>query len=276
MLAIIIGIHYGYFYSAFKNNPPVFMLQYLLYLLPFAIAWLMQWFYFREDRSFFSKSWFWILLFAAPLIFTYRIRFNFHESFIKEWATHDLKYVMATVNYALRALILMLPVVFIWFIKDRIHTGLYGFKSQKNYSVYWLMLACMLPVIIIAANNAGFLAAYPKAGKAAGLERTDSLLKFIWFELVYALDFLSIEFFFRGFLIIAFIKYGGAKAIIPAASFYCCIHLGKPMPEAISSFFGGMLLGIISYNTLSIWGGLLIHIGIAWFMELASIISHHY
>jgi hypothetical protein len=40
------------------------------------------------------------------------------------------------------------------------------------------------------------------------------------------------------------------------------------MGEAISSFFGGMLLGIVSYRTQSVWGGLLVHLGIAWLMEI--------
>ena len=39
------------------------------------------------------------------------------------------------------------------------------------------------------------------------------------------------------------------------------------MAEAISSFWGGLLLGIIAFNTGSIWGGLIVHLGIAWLME---------
>ncbi|RYD77347.1 MAG: CPBP family intramembrane metalloprotease, partial [Sphingobacteriales bacterium] len=136
--------------------------------------------------------------------------------------------------------------------------------------------ACMVPFVIIAAASADFLAAYPKAVKAAGLNSSDEISKFILFELAYGFDFLSIEFFFRGFLIIAFIKYAGMRAVIPAACFYCCIHLGKPMAEAISSFFGGLLLGILSYQTLSIWGGVLVHLGIAWLMEMAAYISYHF
>ena len=47
------------------------------------------------------------------------------------------------------------------------------------------------------------------------------------------------------------------------------------MGEAISSFAGGMLLGIISYNTKSIRGGLMVHLGIAWMMEIAGFIAHY-
>ncbi|HMP19674.1 MAG TPA: hypothetical protein PKC39_01825 [Ferruginibacter sp.] len=61
----------------------------------------------------------------------------------------------------------------------------------------------------------------------------------------------------------------GRHCIIPAACFYCCIHLGKPLGEAVSSFFGGILLGIVTSNTQSIWGGLVVHLGIAWLMEAA-------
>ncbi|MBP9098540.1 MAG: CPBP family intramembrane metalloprotease, partial [Ferruginibacter sp.] len=81
------------------------------------------------------------------------------------------------------------------------------------------------------------------------------------------------EFFFRGFLILSMVKLCGKQCIVPAACFYCCIHLGKPMGEAISSFAGGLLLGIISYHTKSIWGGFIIHLGIAGLMELAGFIS---
>ena len=80
------------------------------------------------------------------------------------------------------------------------------------------------------------------------------------------------EFFFRGFLILSLFRICGAKCIIPAACFYCAIHLGKPAGEAISSFWGGLVLGIISYNTKSIWGGLIVHLGMAWFMEAGSAI----
>jgi hypothetical protein len=39
------------------------------------------------------------------------------------------------------------------------------------------------------------------------------------------------------------------------------------MPEAVSSIFGGYILGVIALQTRSIWGGILVHVGIAWMME---------
>jgi membrane protease YdiL (CAAX protease family) len=74
-------------------------------------------------------------------------------------------------------------------------------------------------------------------------------------------------------MILAFLKILGPKAIIPTAAFYFSIHFGKPIGETISSFFGGVLLGYLSYKTQSIWGGVLVHIGIALLMELGAFIG---
>ena len=79
---------------------------------------------------------------------------------------------------------------------------------------------------------------------------------------------MTIELFFRGFLIFAFVRYVGAAAILPMATFYCSIHFGKPMFECVSSFFGGLILGVIAYRTQSIVGGLAVHLGVAWMMEI--------
>jgi hypothetical protein len=40
------------------------------------------------------------------------------------------------------------------------------------------------------------------------------------------------------------------------------------MHETIGSFFGGFILGTIALHTKSIWGGIIIHVGIALLMEL--------
>jgi hypothetical protein len=48
------------------------------------------------------------------------------------------------------------------------------------------------------------------------------------------------------------------------------------MGELISSFFGGSLLGIIAYYSRSIVGGIIVHVGIAWMMELGAFISKYF
>ena len=63
-------------------------------------------------------------------------------------------------------------------------------------------------------------------------------------------------------------RFAGVDAILPMAAFYCTIHFGKPLGECISSYFGGLILGVIVYRAKSIFGGLIVHLGLAWLMEI--------
>jgi membrane protease YdiL (CAAX protease family) len=139
------------------------------------------------------------------------------------------------------------------------------------------MIALLFPLIIAASTQPDFLQMYPKAKNINELPVNSFKDNgyYLLFELSYGFDFVSIEFFFRGFLILSLIKICGKDAIIPMAAFYCTIHFGKPLGEAISSYFGGLLLGIVSYHTRSVWGGLIVHLGIAWLMELCGWLGNY-
>ncbi|RXK60464.1 CPBP family intramembrane metalloprotease [Lacibacter luteus] len=148
-------------------------------------------------------------------------------------------------------------------------SGLYGSRKTQSLRIYFLLIACMLPLLLWASLQSDFAAVYPKAAVVQKqLGTAVHPLHYFLFEVAYASDFFTIEFFFRGFLIIALAKAMGRQCILPVALFYFSIHLGKPMMEAVSSFFGGLLLGSIAFNSKSIWGGLLVHISIALLMEL--------
>jgi hypothetical protein len=123
--------------------------------------------------------------------------------------------------------------------------------------------------VAAASTQPDFLDMYPKI-KVLEIVPGDDLSTGhkALFELAYGSDFFNIELFFRGFLVLGFLKWAGKDAILPMACFYCTIHFGKPLGECISSYFGGLLLGIVAYETRSILGGLMVHIGIAWMMEL--------
>lgn len=241
---------------------------YLLYFIPFAAAFALQLFFYK-DCSYWQNKWFWVILLLAPAIFSFRVNFYFHETiFAKTWSGDTLKYWNKCLGWVIRVFVALLPVIIIWFIKDRNSQPFYGTKALDSIRPYLLMLLVMLPLLAVASTQQDFLQVYPKARFISQLDISHKNGRYFFYELCYGFDFISIEFFFRGFLVLSLAKICGTHCIIPIACFYCAIHLGKPMGEAISSFWGGLLLGIVSFNTGSIWGGLIVHLGIAWLMEL--------
>ena len=147
-----------------------------------------------------------------------------------------------------------------------------GFDARP----YLLLLLLLVPMVALAATRPDFLHVYPKVKNVAFINGYASP---VWpwklgYELSYGLDFLSIELFFRGLLVIGLVRYAGEQAILPMAAFYCTIHFGKPLGECISSYFGGMVLGVLAYRTRSIFGGLMVHLGRAWMMELGGWLGH--
>ncbi len=239
---------------------------YLLYLIPFALAFFLQ-LLFYKDCNYYKSAWFWIILLTAPAIFSFRVNFNFHQPWVMQhWPGTDRRFYLLCINWVVRVFVVLIPIFIIWLIKDTSNQPFYGTKPLQSLQPYFIMLLIMVPLLILAGTQKDFLQMYPKAKILAGMGATK--WQYAAYELCYAFDFVSIEFFFRGFLILALFQICGTHCIIPAACFYCCIHLGKPMAEAISSFFGGTLLAIITYCTGSIWGGLIIHLGIAWLMEV--------
>lgn len=238
------------------------------FLLPYCLI------YFNKKKSLqFSKTAI-VCLLISPLLFALKagIDTTFHFSDNNDWNSY-----WNTVLYWPIRLLLVFFLLFIvqrWLNPDE---SFYGLKTQPTkWKPYITMLLIMLPLIAIASTQADFLAVYPKMKRVLPLPdgATPSWLYKILFEATYGSDFISIELFFRGFLIVGLAKWFGKEAILPMACFYCSIHFGKPLGECISSYFGGLLLGIVSYHTRSIYGGLMVHLGIAWLMEAGGYIGN--
>ncbi len=246
---------------------------YLMYFLPFFTAFVLQLFFFK-DCNYIKSPWFWLVVLLAPALFSLRVNFNLQNIIAKKiWTGDELQYWMRCISWIIRVLVLITPVFALWYLKDKNNQPFYGMKSIGNITPYFLMLLLMLPLIVLASTQKDFLQAYPKVKFLYSLSFAKEKWRYLLHELFYGLDFLSIEIFFRGFLILSLAKICGQHAIVPVACFYCTIHFGKPMGEAISSFWGGLLLGIVSYNTGSIWGGIIVHLGIAWMMEIGGFVG---
>lgn len=225
-------------------------------------------------RAYFSKGSFIVLLLLAPLVFSFKVAFNPRFYLTGE---QDTNAFWDHVIYWPSLLVITAAILFItWKIADS-DQPFYGIKTRGiNWKPYFTMLLIMLPLITLASTQPDFQAMYPKLKL---ITDDTTLVHLGWwhkllFELSYGSDFITIELFFRGFLILAFIKWAGKDAILPMACFYCTIHFGKPLGECISSYFGGMILGIIVYHTRSIFGGLMVHLGIAWMMEIGGFVGN--
>jgi hypothetical protein len=210
----------------------------------------------------------------APAIFALKMALSLNISTSNDPAWN---YYWYTILYWPIRLVIMFVILFIiWKIFDR-QQPFYGTDARKlKWKPYLIMLAVMIPLIALASTQQDFLATYPKLRMIGYLRYDESFRGWheLLFELSYGSDFVGIELFFRGFLILAFIKWAGKDAILPMALFYCTIHFGKPLGECISSYFGGIILGIVSAHTRTIWGGLAVHLGIAWLMELGGYIGN--
>ncbi len=278
LLGIVIYLNYWHgleknFAGGGKSKLSHFAGYYLMYFIPFFTAFFLQLF-FLKDCSYFQNKWFWIIVLLAPAFFSFRVNFNFQDILLKKiWTGDELKYWLRCISWIVRVVVLMIPVFIIWFIKDKGNQPFYGINALGNAKPYFIMLLLMVPLIALASTQKDFLHTYPKVKFLYSLSFANEKWRYVLHELCYGFDFLSIEFFFRGFLILSLVKTCGPHSIIPVACFYCTIHLGKPMGEAVSSFWGGLLLGIVSYNTGSVWGGVIVHLGIAWMMELGGFLG---
>lgn len=99
-----------------------------------------------------------------------------------------------------------------------------------------------------------------------------SWFDFLAWEVFYALQFFSLEFFFRGFLVHALRKSMGSYAIFAMVAPYCMIHFGKPILETLGAILAGVALGTLALRTRSIWAGFLIHVSVAVTMDVASLL----
>jgi len=249
---------------------------YFVYLVAFSIPYLLL--YFLKGESITHGKYLWLMVLVAPAVFALKVNFTGVAEFIYSYVPGASgKYYAIVSNLPSKLLVVLVCLSAIWWLGNY-EPPFFG-MTGKNM-VWWpyvLMLLIMVPLVAWASTQHDFLHTYPKLKQVAFI---DEHVNRPWpykllFEIAYGIDFITIELFFRGFLVLAFVRYAGQDAILPMAAFYCSIHFGKPLAECISSFFGGMLLGIVVYHTKSIWGGLMVHLGIAWLMEAGAVIGNY-
>ena len=253
-----------------------FILYVAMYLLSFGGAYTLYIFS-KKDRLILGSWKLWLMILFTVLIFSFRWWFYQYNTLVYEYV--PILYRNIVIKYIINLsgfIWLFIPCAVYWFFVDRKQQPLYGFHAKGvALKPYFFLLLLMTPLIIGAATQNDFLETYPRL-LHTGLPRVgwkNKMLNLLY-EVCYSIDFVNTEFFFRGFIILAFARFVGPRAILPMCVFYVAIHFEKPLGETISSFFGGWILGILAYETKSIYGGIIVHLGIALLMEVVALAAH--
>lgn len=274
-IAVLIFLNYNYGLETWLTSLPALpgagvTGRILLFSLSFGLPYLLSsW---LNGQSYWKNPKFLMLFFTAVILFSLKSGFGPPASWFLPGDKNDYwDYIL----YWPARLLLILGVLFIFY--KRTDPSFFGLTWRSiPLSPYVYMLVLMIPLVAFASTQPDFLAMYPKLKVVLPFLNGAEYVgwKKLLFELAYGSDFIGIEVFFRGFLIFSFARFAGRDAILPMACFYCTIHFGKPLFECISSFGGGLLLGIVSYHSRSVIGGLIVHLGIAWMMELGGFLGN--
>jgi uncharacterized protein len=147
----------------------------------------------------------------------------------------------------------------------------YGLKFKgafKEYRLYIYMLMIMLPIVFFFSTTHSFQERYPFFRPFPG----ESLFpKFLVWEIFYFLQFIAVEFLFRGFMIHGTKQRFGYYSVFIMMIPYCMIHFGKPFPEIMSAIAAGIILGTLSLKSKSIMLGVAIHYSVALAMDILAL-----
>lgn len=139
--------------------------------------------------------------------------------------------------------------------------GLSTRHCGPHWRVYWLLVVIMAPVSWIAASAPAFHDFYP-------MYKPTDVQHWLTYEVVYMLQFVCVEFFFRGFALFRLESRFGLHAVTLMVLPYALIHIHKPFPEAVAAIVAGLVLGMLAIKSRSIWPGVLVHCSVALMMDL--------
>ncbi|HOY31845.1 MAG TPA: CPBP family intramembrane metalloprotease [Bacteroidales bacterium] len=146
--------------------------------------------------------------------------------------------------------------------------GLFGGRAFKEYKLFALFLVIMLPLVLIFSTTESFQMRYP----FYHLHDSETLWpNFFTWQAFYFIQFIALEFFFRGFMVHGLKKQSGYYSIFIMVIPYCMIHFGKPFAETMAAIVAGIILGTLSLKSRSIWTGVAIHYAVALSMDFSAL-----
>ncbi|MFC3679445.1 CPBP family intramembrane glutamic endopeptidase [Bacterioplanoides pacificum] len=141
-------------------------------------------------------------------------------------------------------------------------------EVHKHWLGYLLLATPIIGFAIMASFRSDFANHYPFYD-LAHLSWLDLLL---W-ESIYILQFVAVEFFFRGFLVNGLRPQLGSLSVAVMCLPYLMLHFPKLWLESTGAILFGFFLGVLALKSRSIWGGVAVHIAIALTMDFAAMIQ---
>jgi len=270
---------YGTMFKQYYGNPLIYLYYFIFYAVAYFGVAIPQ-AAFRKDWEALKKLEFWVKSLTFLGIIALASGCYHQRDLAKALADmqHEQYYLLRVFTQLRRPIISIIPLLLIFWLYDRQRTPWYGLRKQGfSAKPYILLLLLCLPFIIWASFQPSFLQTYPRL-KVWAMQNAFGLTKGQMlgiFEIGYGIEFMFVEIVFRGALVISLAAVMGRNAILPMVAVYAFLHFGKPFPETVASIFGGYLLGILALYTQNIVGGLLIHLGVAYSMEIAAIAQYY-
>ncbi|MCV9387102.1 CPBP family intramembrane glutamic endopeptidase [Reichenbachiella ulvae] len=220
---------------------------------------------------------YWFLFVIGFAIISFQRSFSFFDFIVGDMHRYDRLFTLKVIYKARSILFTTLPLLLFYYFYERKRDeqrSWYGLNFKPfDFRPYAVLILVVFVGIAIASFLGDLTNYYPRYLRTGGerfarLHDLPSWIPVLTYESIYGLGFLGVEFFFRGFLVIGFSRILGGHAVIAMVGSYVFLHFGKPISECISSAFGGYLIGILAYYSRHIWGGVVLHVALAWFMEL--------
>jgi len=238
-------------------------------------------FYFNSTFHHFRSPRYWTITFVSLLFLAINLGFPYSWQIAGKIASdryYLFRWTYGIVDNMVNFLVQAFPLfVFAYFFEKKKER--FGVNTNNiDLKPYWQLLAIVLPLVIIASFEPGFAKYYPvyqryQVTQEVNTSGVPTWLFGLGFETAYGMDFFNVEFLFRGALVIGVSQVIGKEAILPMVASYCFLHFGKPWGECVSSIVGGYILGVVAFYTRNIWGGVMVHVGLAWMMEIAAFVQ---
>ena len=286
-LAISIAINYSInlengIIDRYVGNPIRILYYFLLYAFGYFFTTIIVFAFNKQFHHFRSRR-YWTITLLALLFLSVSLGFPYITQIAQKISGGNYTLFLWTFGIAIdliNFLIQTLPLFVVgWYFERSRKRENFGVNGHNvDLRPYFQILMIVVPLVVIASFEAGFRNYYPLYHRyevTAAKNPTDlpEWLFALGYEMAYGMDFFNVEYLFRGVLVIGVSQLIGKEAVLPMVATYCFLHFGKPVGECISSIFGGYLLGVVAFYTRNIWGGVIVHIGLAWMMEIAAIIQ---